>query len=77
MTLLADAEKIRLSVADDGRGFALSSELEEPVKMAGIGLTGMYERLETMGGSLEVQSAPGQGTTLIASVPIVEELAAV
>ena len=71
--LQVDAEEIRLLVKDDGRGFELPTEEETSVKVMGKGLTGMYERLETLRGSLEIQSAPGQGTTLIACVPLAEE----
>ncbi|MQM26054.1 sensor histidine kinase [Glycomyces albidus] len=54
-------DRARLVVADDGRGFAAGTE--------GSGLTGMRERLELVGGSLAVESAPGAGTRLTAVVP--------
>lgn len=51
-------------VDDDGRGF----EAERP----GLGLTGMRERAELIGGELEVASAPGSGTTVELRVPVEE-----
>ena len=35
----------------------------------GIGLLGMQERLESLGGRLEIESRPGQGTRLVACIP--------
>jgi signal transduction histidine kinase len=73
VVLQVDAQEIRLLVKDDGRGFELPTEEETSVKAVGMGLTGMYERLETLRGRLEIQSTPGKGTTLIACVPLAEE----
>ena len=57
--LRADAGAVELAVADDGRGF-------EPGR---ADLLGMRERLALVGGELEVESAPGRGTTVLARVP--------
>ena len=51
-----------LAVADDGCGF-------EPGADDGFGLRGMRARVEQVGGTLEIVSAPGAGTTLHVSVP--------
>jgi signal transduction histidine kinase len=55
-----------LSVLDDGSGF-------EPEMLRNIGehygLTGMKERAESAGGTLEIVSTPGQGTEIIAALP--------
>ena len=55
--------RVRLVVEDDGIGM--------PETPAGdrFGLRGMEERLALVGGSLELESAPGRGTTLLATVP--------
>jgi signal transduction histidine kinase len=56
-----------LIVEDDGVGF-------EPNDKAGtdrgLGLLGMRERARLVGGALEVESAPGGGTTVFARVPV-------
>jgi signal transduction histidine kinase len=54
---------VEVSVSDDGRGF----DVDEP--SAGFGLVGMRERAGLLGGSVEVISAPGQGTTVRAVLP--------
>jgi hypothetical protein len=56
---------LTLSVLDDGLGFAPQSQSHVP----GIGLIGMRERIATLGGTLEIDSVPGQGTRIRASMP--------
>jgi signal transduction histidine kinase len=63
--LCCDAETVSLSVADDGKGFDEQSETS-----AGIGLLGMQERIELLGGKLEIESWPGRGTHLMAHIPL-------
>jgi signal transduction histidine kinase len=59
----AIAEGLRFSVSDDGPGFdANRADL-------GHGFTNMADRLGAMGGSLDVRSAPGEGTTVGGTVP--------
>jgi signal transduction histidine kinase len=53
-----------LSVADDGVGFDASLRGIE-----GLGLRGMRERAERLGGTLRIQSAPGQGTRIEVEAP--------
>jgi signal transduction histidine kinase len=70
VALSYDAEEVSLSVEDDGQGFdkqAVLSVSGRPTGM-GIGLLGMQERLERLGGRLDVESHPGQGTRLVAHI---------
>ena len=55
-------EEIALEVRDDGRGFAASEEMKSTP--GHYGLTGMRERAASIGGTLEVTSEPGVGTTV-------------
>lgn len=64
-----DDEGLVFEVADNGRGFDLKAETNHE---GGMGLAGMRERVERLGGSLEVRSAPGKGTTLVVRLPAVE-----
>jgi signal transduction histidine kinase len=52
------------AVTDDGKGF-------HPDRISsGSGLQGMIDRLEALGGHLDVQSAPGRGTTVTGRIPV-------
>ncbi|UUX94545.1 histidine kinase [Aquabacterium sp. J223] len=61
---LAPGRPLRLTVADDGRGFDVHAVLHGPVNEHNIGLRGMQERAELAGGRLKVCSRPGRGTVL-------------
>jgi two-component system NarL family sensor kinase len=63
---------VRLSVQDDGRGFDRRAPLSSLDCSIGIGLLCMRERLEALGGRLEIGSQPGQGARLVAHVPLQE-----
>lgn len=57
-------DRLHLDVVDDGRGF-------NPETASGFGLTGLRQRLEEVGGTLHVESQPGEGgTTLSAQIPL-------
>jgi signal transduction histidine kinase len=58
-----------VEVADDGAGFDATS-FSAVVKGGGMGLLGMRERVEEVGGRLEIDSAPGRGTLIRARVPL-------
>jgi PAS domain S-box-containing protein len=60
-------------VEDDGGGFDPEAPRTlTPGRTGGLGLPGMRERVALLGGSVEVESAPGQGTTVIARIPLGE-----
>ncbi|HSO99030.1 MAG TPA: GAF domain-containing protein [Solirubrobacteraceae bacterium] len=54
---------VRVTVRDDGDGFDVG------MKTDGFGLLGMHERAQLVGGTLEIQSSPGGGTTVTARFP--------
>ncbi len=62
--------EVRLIVEDNGKGFAMADPRALQGPSARLGLLGVRERLALVGGSLEVESAPGQGTTLLIHVPL-------
>lgn len=68
VTLAQVGRAVRLTVQDDGRSFAISPALSIFANR-GLGLMGMRERLEMVGGTLRIASVPGQGTTVSAEVP--------
>ena len=60
-----------MKIIDNGRGFQTKGVLHaKPSKR--LGLLGMGERLEMVGGKLTVTSAPGKGTTVIAQIPLID-----
>ncbi len=67
-----NTQTIWLSVEDDGQGFDPRSQAARPGCSTGIGLLGMQERIESLGGRLEIESQPGQGSRLVAHVPLQE-----
>jgi signal transduction histidine kinase len=58
-----DDGHLMFSVTDDGRGF------DPATTRPGSGLQNMADRLEALGGSLQVRSTPGQGTTVSGLIP--------
>ncbi|GAB3468410.1 histidine kinase [Massilia terrae] len=63
--ILSDADRVlSIEVADNGQGFDTGTASE------GIGIIGMRERVDALGGSIEVHSEPGKGTTVVIALPL-------
>jgi NarL family two-component system sensor histidine kinase LiaS len=56
---------VALTIRDDGKGFDVDG-----VPSLGLGLVSMRERVESVGGILEIASTPGSGTRLRVTIPI-------
>ena len=65
-----DSSGIDLEVADRGKGFEVGRALERASTGRHIGLLGMKERVESMGGAMTIESAPGRGTRIRARIPL-------
>ncbi len=65
ITLLQRPDEIEVSVQDDGTGF-------DPQQSKGIGILGMQERVQGLGGVVQVDSRPGSGSVLSLFLPLVE-----
>jgi signal transduction histidine kinase len=65
--------RVRLEVADDGRGFRPSDYATGGGDSGGFGLQGMRERVAQLGGELSIESRPGAGTQVTATVPFSDE----
>ncbi len=74
VTLTMQPHEINLSIEDDGQGFDPGPVLNGGVEPAGWGLLGIRERALLLGGSYNVESAPGQGTVIRVNVPLLMEL---
>jgi signal transduction histidine kinase/ligand-binding sensor domain-containing protein len=58
------AQNVSLTVHDNGRGFTPGAASALEAGRHGFGLTGIAERVRMLGGTQEIESAPGQGTTV-------------
>jgi signal transduction histidine kinase len=63
----ADAGTATLELSDDGRGFDIA---EAEARRPGMGLFSMRERVSLVDGELDLTSAPGSGTRVVARVPL-------
>lgn len=63
VALRHDAGVLALSVRDDGRGF-------DPQAPRGLGLTGLADRMDTIGGSVTIHSGAGTGTAISLRIPL-------
>ncbi len=66
LTLEKAGETLHLRVSDDGKGF----NPQQALQSVGHGLANMRARAEDLGGGFEIQSAPGEGTTIDLTLPL-------
>lgn len=70
LTLSFDSTQAQLVLSDNGRGFEAGTLQNLPAEReGGYGLPGVQERLALVGGWLELESRPGEGTSLLITVP--------
>ena len=67
--LTKQGDLVQLTINDDGIGFDPDHHPARRKGKSGLGLLGMRERATYVGGTLNVQSAPGRGTTIRAQIP--------
>ncbi len=61
---------IKLTVSDNGKGFELPARVGDLARSGKLGLAGMQERAELLGGTLSIDSQPGKGTKITVEVPL-------
>ena len=61
---------VQLGVEDDGRGFDPQRASRDAVELHKLGLLGIRERAELLGGEVQIESAPEKGTRLKVSIPL-------
>lgn len=64
VSLVYHPEALEVSIADNGKGFDVNQ------KIRGMGLRSMHERVGSIHGSVQIQSAPGQGTRVLIQAPL-------
>ena len=70
VSLNYQSDWLTLSIADDGHGFDVAPTTRQAVRDGHLGLVGMRERLDRVGGTLSISSTLGRGTTVKCLVPI-------
>lgn len=77
ISVRGDERRLRMTIADDGRGFQVPPMLSDLAGTGRLGLAGMAERVRLLGGTLHITSMPGRGSLIevelasgVASVPL-------
>lgn len=65
-------QSIVMEVQDDGRGFDMPEDWVDLARNGHLGLVGVRERAESVGGQAEITSIPGKGTSALIMVPLSE-----
>ncbi len=70
VSLRQEQEALQVVVSDDGAGFDVEATLQRAARENRLGLLGIRQRMELLGGSAEILSRPGEGTTARLLVPM-------
>ncbi|HXY68960.1 MAG TPA: sensor histidine kinase [Gemmatimonadales bacterium] len=70
ISLARSASAVRLAVSDDGKGFDPGARARRARPVRRFGLLGIRERATALGGTVDVASARGRGTTVAVSLPL-------
>jgi signal transduction histidine kinase len=70
VSMSRDDDHVVLSVKDDGRGFDMASLRKQRDVYSGLGLIGMRERSEMLGGTFSITSKPDHGTRVQVRIPM-------
>jgi len=65
-----DEDKIAITISDDGKGFEPPESLGTLPPTGKLGLAGMQERVQLLGGNLKLESQRGKGTTIFVEAPV-------
>jgi signal transduction histidine kinase len=63
-------DSVRMVIEDDGEGFDAPESLVDLAVSGRLGLMGMHERARILGGTLQIDSQPGDGTKIILDAPV-------
>ena len=65
-----DEDKITIAVSDNGKGFFPPENLGALTPTGKLGLAGMQERVQLLGGTVKLESEPGKGTKISVEAPV-------
>ncbi|MEA2213904.1 MAG: hypothetical protein QOF83_3852 [Solirubrobacteraceae bacterium] len=69
ITVVSGDDGVRVEIRDDGKGFDLEETLVRAARAGRLGLVGMHERVRMLGGVTRIDSRPGTGTVISATLP--------
>jgi PAS domain S-box-containing protein len=69
ITLEFTPNRTKITIRDNGKGFKLVGKIGDLAKQGKLGLAGMQERVQFIGGTISVKSEPGKGTTITVEAP--------
>ena len=64
------ADQLNIQVQDNGVGFNVSRALSDAAFSDSMGLLGMKQRIESLGGEFQVESQEGTGTSVVLQLPL-------
>ncbi len=70
VTLWFKERTVRATIRDDGRGFSMPDHLRDLLATDRMGLVGIQERAEILGGAADIHSKSGDGTTVCVELPV-------
>ena len=70
ITVEFEPAKTKITISDDGKGFDLPKTMGNLARNGKLGLAGMHERAQLLGGTLTVKSQPGEGATITVDLPV-------
>ena len=70
VTLRQAGGNLEMIVEDDGRGFDVGKTMDGAVRGKALGILGTRERVQMLGGEFEIESRPGSGTKMWATIPV-------
>ena len=65
--LVSEGSRLEMVVEDDGRG------VDPAIPRSGLGLIGLRERVEALGGRFDIDGEPGTGTRVFAAIPLADD----
>jgi len=69
ITVEFDQGKTKITVTDNGKGFSLPKTISDLPRDSKLGLAGMQERAQLLGGTITVKSQPSKGTAITVELP--------
>lgn len=66
-------DRLLVEIHDNGKGFDLNQTLDSAIMVGHMGLLGMKQRAEMLGGNVNIKTSDGAGTTIIFSIPVLPQ----